>query len=183
MSSLCAVSPQTIQLLMEKVTPVSFPKRTLLIEADRYNGCAYFLEEGITRSFWLTGSLETTISFSTPSGIVFSMDELYYGKKSEEYVETLKDSLCYRIALTDLNELFATNIELCNWGRIIHQNEYRRLHRTHKEQLVLPAAERYDAFERQFPEICRNVNLGYIASYLGMALPTLSRIRSAKCRG
>ncbi len=108
------------------------------------------------------------------------MDELYYGKPSEEFVETLEETEAYRIALDDLQRLFRTNLELANWGRIIHQNEYRRLHRSHKERLTLSAAERYDAFCRQFPELMQRVQLGYIASYLGITLPTLSRLRGRK---
>ena len=71
-------------------------------------------------------------------------------------------------------------IELANWGRIIHQNEYRRLHRSHKERLTLPAKERYEEFKQQFPQICQRVKLRYIASYLGITLPTLSRLRAKK---
>lgn len=123
---------------------------------------------------------EYTTSFGTEGGIVFSMDELYYNRKSEEYVETLEEVQAYRISITDLQHLFETNLELCNWGRIIHQNEYRRLHRSHKERLSLPAKERYEEFQKQFPEICRKVNLKYIASYLGITLSTLSRLRSKK---
>ena len=63
---------------------------------------------------------------------------------------------------------------------IIHQNEYRRLHRSHKERLTLPAKERYEAFVSQFPDVCQRVNLGYIASYLGITISTLSRLRSGK---
>jgi CRP-like cAMP-binding protein len=108
------------------------------------------------------------------------MDELYYNKMSEEFVETLEDVVAYKIALSDLIRLFQTNIELANWGRIIHQNEYRRLHRSHKDRLTLSAKERYEEFMQQFPQICQRVQLGYIASYLGITLPTLSRLRSRK---
>ena len=108
------------------------------------------------------------------------MDELYYDKVSEEYVETLEEVVAYRIALSRLRELFETNLELANWGRIIHQNEYRRLHRSHKERLTLSARERYEAFQQQFPQVCQRAQLGYIASYLGITLSTLSRLRRAK---
>lgn len=123
---------------------------------------------------------EITTSFSWEGGIVFSMDELYYNKPSEEFVETLEDVVVYKISLADLTRLFQTNIELANWGRIIHQNEYRRLHRSHKERLTLPAKERYEEFKQQFPQICQRVKLRYIASYLGITLPTLSRLRAKK---
>lgn len=94
------------------------------------------------------------------------MDELYYDIPSEEFVETIEDVVAYKISLTNLKHLFETNIELANWGRIIHQNEYRRLHNSHKELLTLSAKERYDEFKLQFPQICQRVQLEYIASYL-----------------
>ena len=84
------------------------------------------------------------------------------------------------ISLDDLLHLFRTNIELANWGRIIHQNEYRRLHRSHKDRLTLSAKERYEEFKRLFPHIYQRVQLGYVASYLGITLPTLSRFRAQK---
>ena len=115
---------------------------------------AYFIEKGMTRSFWLVNGEEITTSFSDEGGIVFSMDELYYNKPSEEFVETLEDVVAYRISLTDLLRLFETNIELANWGRVIHQNEYRRLHRSHKEHLTLSAKDRYEEFKLQFPLVC-----------------------------
>lgn len=151
-----------------------------MIKANQYSRSAYFIEKGMTRSYWLVNGEEITTSFSCEGGIVFSMDELYYNKMSEEFVETLEDVVAYKITLSDLIRLFQTNIELANWGRIIHQNEYRRLHRSHKDRLTLSAKERYEEFMQQFPQICQRVQLGYIASYLGITLPTLSRLRSRK---
>ena len=181
-SSLCLISDETIKELSKYVTKCRFPKKHLLIEANKRCRYAYFIEKGITRSFWRVDGEDITTSFSTEGGIVFSMDELYYGTISEEYVETLEDTIAYKISINDLNRLFKTNLELCNWGRISHQNEYRRLHRSHKERLTLSVKERYLAFVQQYPDICKRVNLGYIASYIGTTLPTLSRIRlNNKC--
>lgn len=180
MSSLYPISDETIQTLKDNVTLCHFPKKYQLIEANKFCKSAYFIEKGMTRSFWLVNGEEITTSFSSEGGIVFSMDELYYNKMSEEFVETLEDVVAYRISLADLLRLFQTNIELANWGRIIHQNEYRRLHRSHKERLTLPAKERYEEFKQQFPQICQRAQLGYIASYLGITLSTLSRLRGQK---
>ena len=180
MTSLYPVSDDTIQLLKDNVTLCHFPKKYQFIKTNQYSRSAYFIEKGMTRSYWLVNGEEITTSFSCEGGIVFSMDELYYNKMSEEFVETLEDVVAYKIALSDLIRLFQTNIELANWGRIIHQNEYRRLHRSHKDRLTLSAKERYEEFMQQFPQICQRVQLGYIASYLGITLPTLSRLRSRK---
>ena len=180
MNSLYPISDETIQILKENTVLCHFPKRHQLIEADKFCKSAYFIEEGATRSFWLVNGEEITTSFSCEGGIVFSMDELYYNRMSEEFVETLENVVTYKISLDDLLHLFRTNIELANWGRIIHQNEYRRLHRSHKDRLTLSAKERYEEFKRQFPHIYQRVQLGYVASYLGITLPTLSRLRAQK---
>ena len=179
-NSLFPISDDTVQVLKENVTYCRFPKKYQLIKADTYSKAAFFIEKGITRSFWLVDGEEVTTSFAGEGSIVFSMDELYYGKISEEFVETLEEVEAYRIPLATLTHLFETNIELCNWGRIIHQNEYRRLHRSHKDRLTLSAKERYEEFKQQFPQVCQRVKLGYIASYLGITLPTLSRLRAHK---
>ena len=162
------VSDLTIKELESYLTPCSFPKRYQLIKEGIYCKYAYFIEKGILRAYWVVDGEEYTTSFGAEGCIVFSMDELYYNKEA------------YRINIRDLKNLMETNLELCNWGRIIHQNEYRRLHRSHKERLSLPAKERYEEFQKQFPEICKKVNLKYIASYLGITLSTLSRLRSKK---
>ena len=180
MNSLYPISDETIQILKENTVLCHFPKRHQLIEADKFCKSAYFIEEGMTRSFWLVNGEEITTSFACEGAIVFSMDELYYNKMSEEFVETLEDVVAYKISLTDLLRLFQTNIELANWGRVIHQNEYRRLHRSHKDRLTLSAKERYEAFKLQFPQMCQRIQLGYIASYLGITLSTLSRLRAYK---
>ena len=180
MNSLYPISDETIQILKENTVLCHFPKRHQLIEANKFCKSAYFIEEGMTRSFWLVNGEEITTSFACEGAIVFSMDELYYNKMSEEFVETLEDVVAYKISLTDLLRLFETNIELANWGRVIHQNEYRRLHRSHKDRLTLSAKDRYEAFKLQFPQMCQRIQLGYIASYLGITLSTLSRLRAYK---
>ena len=45
----------------------------------------------MTRSFWLVDGEEiTTLIFRVRGGIVFSMDELYYNKKSEDLLKHWK---------------------------------------------------------------------------------------------
>ena len=120
MRSLYPISDDTICILKKHVELCRFPKRFQFIKVDSFCKFAYFIEEGATRSFWLVNGEEITTSFSCEGGIVFSMDELYYNRMSEEFVETLENVVTYKISLDDLLHLFRTNIELANWGRVIY---------------------------------------------------------------
>lgn len=174
------VSDDAIQLLISNLTLCTFPKKQLLIKEGVYCKFAYFIEKGITRSYWLVDGKEVTTFFSSEGDITFSMDELYYGSPSKEFVEALEYVELYSIPVEVLNRLFVVNVDLANWGRIIHQNEYHELHRTYRERLTLSAKERYNLLKKRKPSVCNRVNLGYLASYLGITLPTLSKIRATE---
>lgn len=171
------VSEQTLAKLFSLLKPIKFNKRDLIVREGTKCGHAYFIETGLTRSYWLVDGVEYTTSFTTEGAIVFSMDELYYGRISEEFVQALEPVEAYAISIPDLKNLIHTHIDFANWWSAIHQDEYRRIHQSHKERLTLPAAQRYEAFQKQFPEVCRRANLGFIASYLGINQSTLSRLR------
>ena len=96
------VSDQTIQELESYLTPCRFPKKYQLIKGGLYCKYAYFIEKGMLRAYWIVDGEEYTTSFGAEGCMVFSMDELYYNRKSEEYVETLEDVEAYRINICDL---------------------------------------------------------------------------------
>lgn len=174
------VGDEAMFLLASYMTPVKFARNSVMIAADQRHGVAFFVEKGMTRSYWLVDGEEITTSFLDEGGLVFSMDEVYYSLPSQEFVAAVEPIIAYAIKIPTLLKLIATNIELCNWWRVIHQNEYRRLHRSHKERLTLNARQRYEAFAQQFPEAMRRARLYDIASYLGINPSTLSHIRSYK---
>ena len=52
-NALYPLSPETVQALKESVTECRFPRRYQLVRAGIYCKYAYFIEQGMTRSFWL----------------------------------------------------------------------------------------------------------------------------------
>lgn len=173
----CDLPEESVAKLIEAVTPCSFGRRQLLVEAGRKTGCAFFIAKGMTRSYWMAEGEEITTSFSFEGSVVYSMDEVYFDLPSEECVESVEPVEAFSIPVGRLRELWSEDLALCRWGLRIHQIEYRRIHQSHRERLTLPAAQRYEAFCRQFPEAVRRARLGDIASYLGIDRSTLSRLR------
>ena len=176
----CTISEQTAIALTALLEPCSFRKGAVIIREGYTTGKAYFIENGMSRSYWIVDGEEITTSFSTEGSIIFSMDEMYYGTLSEEFVSAVEHIAAFSIAICDLKRIVHSNAELNQWWVSIHQDEYRRLHRSHKERLALTAFERYREFRRQFPDVCRRARQLDIASYLDISPSTISRLRRRK---
>lgn len=174
------VSDESIGQLVKHFTVHHFPARHLIIRGGIIDRNVYFIERGVTRSYCLVDGDEHTTWFSKEGDITFGLLCLYHNKAGFEYVETVEPTLAYSIPINELNKLYETNIEIANWGRVIHQECLLSLQCVRIDNLTMTAKERYNALLKRFPNICQRVNLGYIASFLGISISTLSRIRAGK---
>ena len=174
------VTEASIRLLSSYFTEHRFPAKYLVIRGGIIDRHVYFIETGLTRSYCLAEGKEHTTWFSKEGDITFGLLCLYRNRAGFEYVETVEPTRAYSIPIYVLNRLYDTNIEIANWGRVVHQECLLALQRVRIDNLTLTAKERYETLLKMFPDICQRVNLGYIASFLGISISTLSRIRAEK---
>lgn len=172
------VSDASIRALATHLTAHRFPKNHLLTTAGRRDRNAYFIEQGCTRTYFMIDGKEVTNWFSTEGDVTFSSNSLYHQTPGFENVQVMEDALIYAIPIRELNKLYETNIEIANWGRVIHQEVLLRMQTLRIERLSLTAKERYERFITDNPGLINRVNLGFIASYLGMSQPHLSTLRA-----
>lgn len=178
MRSLYPVSDEAIQLFSLELKEQVFPPKTILIEAGKLDRRVYFIEQGITRSYILHDGNEITTWFCMEGDGTCGALSLFRNQPCFEYVETLETTRAYIISIDSLNSLYNQHIDLANWMRVMQQEHFLWLYDTHISRLNLPAKDRYEKLLKEFPNICNRANLGYIASFLGITLPSLSRIRA-----
>ena len=82
------------------------------------------------------------------------------------------------MSIDTLNSLYETDIDIANWSRVIHQEVLLKMQTLRIDRMTLSSKERYGKFRNENPNIINRVNLGYIASYLGMTQQHLSAIRA-----
>jgi CRP-like cAMP-binding protein len=172
------VSDTSINELAQHFMEQSLPKHHLLTRAGVKDNYVYFIEQGCSRTFLLINGKEVTNWFSKEGDITFSSNALYHRTPGFEYVQLLEDSLLYVIPIDTLNKLYQTNIEISNWSRVIHQEVLLKMQTLRLDRLSLSAKERYEKFLFENPDLVNRVNLGFIASYLGMTQQHLSSLRS-----
>jgi CRP-like cAMP-binding protein len=157
---------------------MQYKKNTIIVRSGIIDRNVYFIEEGVTRSFFHKDGIDTTTWFSLEGDITFGMYSLYQNSPSVESVETLTDCKIYTIPIEKLNKLYEQYIDIANWGRVIHQEVNRQLSHIFVERLQMSPKERYDSFLQRYPGLVNRIKLKYIAEFLGISIYTLSRIRS-----
>lgn len=150
---------------------------TLLVEAGRVCRHLYFLESGLMRFFvWKDGRDVT--KFFTEAPYAFTSQRSFAGQQpATENVEALEDSILWQLpaaaafALLDVVPAWATFVRRLT-QQVQHYTE------TILEELQTETAEaRYRALLRDRAHLVQRVPVRHLASYLGIAPQSLSRIR------
>lgn len=161
-----------------RLEKAEYPKGHLLIKAEKIERSVYFIEKGIARAYYDQEDKEVTFWFGAESDILLSYNSFFLGKPGYETIELLEDSVLYKISNEVLQNLYNTNLDMANWGRKLVEAELIKTEERFISRQFKTAASRYEDFISSYPAILRRVQLGHIASYLGISQVTLSRIRA-----
>lgn len=160
--------------LMEKL---KFPKNHLLHNQGTICKHIYLIEKGIARTFFYKEGKDITVHIASEGELITAIDSVISLKKSRYNVELIEDSQVYCITYTKLQSLLTKHPQHEKYMRLILEQLYTEGANRIEEFLFYNAKERYNNLIKSNPSILNRVNLGHIASYLGMTQETLSRIR------
>lgn len=146
-------------------------------EVCRY---CYLIEKGIARVYYLKDGREVTAWFSAENGMVSAIDSLFTGQPSQYNIEILEDATVWALQYDKLEPVFDHYPVTERPARLLVTQNYLLLDERMKLFAFCTAEERYGRLLEQMPDIFKRVNLGYIASYLGITQEHLSRIRGKK---
>ena len=143
------------------------------------NNTAALVLNGMCRAFYVDGDgNDITRGFSIPGTLC--MDEGLFGyPESIVTWETLEETTMMIFDVSKMKKIILENDELKNVYIMLLENALR--YKIYRENgfLVENATERYLHFKRLYPMICEKVKQHQLASYLGIAPESLSRIRKA----
>ncbi|SIS66865.1 cAMP-binding domain of CRP or a regulatory subunit of cAMP-dependent protein kinases [Zobellia uliginosa] len=164
--------------IIENTVPVTYPKGHILIHADTLETSVYFIKKGIVRAYVNHEGNDITFWFGTAGETIISMKSYVENKRGIESIELLEDCELYRLQTTKLQQLYLQDIHIANWGRKFAEQNLK----TTEERLISSqfrtAKQRYRELLKNTPHLIQRVQLGHIASYLGITQVSLSRIRA-----
>ncbi len=154
------------------------PKKTLLLRESKVCDRLYFIEKGMVRAFYRHDGQETTDWFMQEGDLIISVYSFYLQKPSFENIELLEDCTLVSIPYQDLQRIYQQYPEFNFVGRILTERYYVRGDEQAIDLRCKTAEERYEALLEKNPELFHRAHLKHIASFLGMAPETLSRLRA-----
>lgn len=166
------------QKLKACITEVSYPKGHLLISAHKVEKDVYIVKEGIVRAYVSTEYGQVTFWFGKEGDPVLSMKSYVADQKSYEDIEVLEHSTFYKLKTEALKSLYQSDIHIANWGRKFIEFELMKTEERLISMQFKTAAQRYSELMENYPELLQRIQLGHIASYLGITQVSLSRIRA-----
>ncbi len=165
-------------ILKESITEVSYPKGHIILRADKIETNIYFIKKGIVRAFANTDDNEITFWIGKEGDTVISMKSYVAHQKGYENIELLEDCELYELDTQNLQKLFGEYIDIANWGRKLAEKELVKTEERLISRQFSTATERYKILLNTSPDLIQRVQLGHIASYLGITQVSLSRIRA-----
>jgi len=167
------------KLMFKKcVAEVRHPKGYILLRADKIETSIYFIKQGIVRAYAQTADNEITFWFGKEGDPIVSMKSYVENQKGYEDVEILEDCELYQIKTKNLQNLFDEDIHIANWGRKFAERELVKTEERLISRQFRTAKERYKELLENSPDLIQRVQLGHIASYLGITQVSLSRVRA-----
>ncbi|GAE85783.1 Crp/Fnr family transcriptional regulator [Bacteroides reticulotermitis] len=164
--------------LEEFITEATFPKGHILLRENKIERDIYFIKQGIVRAYTCKDGDEVTFWFGKEGEVILSMRSYIQNQKSYETIELLEDCLLYKLPTDQLQQLFREDIHIANWGRKLAEQELIQTEKRLISRQFSTAAERYEELIQHDPQLLQRVQLGHIASYLGITQVSLSRIRA-----
>lgn len=165
-------------VLKSLISETEFPKDSIIIKAGKVERTIYFIKKGIVRAFVPQENQDLTFWFGKEGAVVLPMKSYVDNHQNYENIQLLEDCVLYRLNIDDLRKLFETDINIANWGRKLAEKELVKTEELFISRQFRTASQRYEELLTKQPEIIQRVQLGYIASYLGITQVSLSRIRS-----
>jgi signal-transduction protein with cAMP-binding, CBS, and nucleotidyltransferase domain len=173
-----ALPPETKEALDVITVSKQFKKDEYLLQKDEICRNSYWIEKGALRKFYLAGEKEISTELLFENDMAISMHSYTLQVASNEYIQALEDTIVSCTSYIQFQQLKKRFPELIQLDLLL--TEYYALWL--EERLfcfhTMDATTRYRLLLHEHPEMIQKVQLTYIASYLGISLETLSRIRA-----
>lgn len=157
---------------------VQYEKGEFLLQQDEICRHSYWIIKGIVRKYHLSDGKEHTTELLFEDDIAVSLQSYTLQKRSTEFIQAISDTTVSKTNYTTFQKAKNDFPELLQLDLLLTEYHAMWLEKRLSDSRTLDATQRYLQLLQERPEMLWSVPLTYLASYLGVSLETLSRIRA-----
>jgi CRP-like cAMP-binding protein len=165
------------QFFSSKFEEVQLKRKTVLLNVGEVENYISFIKSGITRLYIPRGENSLTVSLIFENQFVTDYDSFLTRNPSTCQIETLTDTVVWRISYSDLQEIYEKTESGNLIGRKIAETIYVVKSERERALLSKTPEELYLNLFTTRPKIIKQIPLKHIASFIGITPQALSRIR------
>jgi len=177
MSTIRPLSNELREVLSRELELIDIPKKQIILKEGQVCDYIHVVMKGLLRMYYIKDGEEVCSRFMDEQRMAMSVNSFYSRTPGYEFIETLENCTLARIHYDRLTKIYREYDEFNYIARSITEQYFIKS----EERLFLirkhSAEERYVYFTDNYPELFQRIPLKYLATYLGITLETLSRIR------
>lgn len=157
-------------------------KSSLLVTEGQYADKSYFIIKGSARAYYIKDGKDITDWFAFENDFINSINSFFENIPSPHFIELLETTTFLEISKEDIFNLADKYHDFDRLLRVIATKTMLALSKRIFSIQFEPARQKYENLLNIRPDITQRVPLMHIASYMGITLETLSRIRNPRNR-
>lgn len=174
------LSPACRQAFLEHFDYQTLPKGAVVVREGQFSDRAYLIVQGSARAYYLKDGKDISDWFAFENEFMASIVSFFNKEASPHYIEFIEDSTVIELSRDTIEQLSGQHHDFERFISKVVTKTMLGLRERLSSILFNKAEERYQQLIGIRPDISNRVPLTHIASYLGITLETLSRIRNPK---
>jgi CRP-like cAMP-binding protein len=171
------LSHEAFAELKGMTTTRSLKKNEFILRQDAICKHIYFVKTGMIRIYYLKDGRDVTEWFACDRQFCFSIMSYFHEEPSKLVIQCLEDCEVTYFSKSGLEKLSDENLEISRFYRSLFAGSLIGSQVRMESIQFETALQRYQSLMNNNPEIIQRAPLKYIASFLGITVETLSRIR------
>lgn len=174
------ISAKARKVLTKDCFPIKVNKKGFILRPGANPQYFYFIIKGVIHGYIKENGKNITTWIMQENEIAGAFRAVGTGQPTDEFVQALEDCELVAIPIATTEYLYDHFPETNVIARRLWEFKYRQAEERAYLVRIPNARKKYNHFNQVYPGLVNRISLKYIASFLGMTLETLSRIRSPK---
>lgn len=173
-------SDKELDVIASKFTLHSYEAKGIILSENKISSDIHFIVSGLTRTFYVREGKEITSYLAGDNGFVSSYSSFINQTRSIENIQCIEATKTLSISYKAMHELYHLIPQWEKLGRLLAEQNVLCLADRLLKIHAIPAKEKYlDFLKTASDKIVQRTPLIHIASFLGIAPESLSRIRKS----